>query len=87
MGNTAGFGDTRLPTDAEDHEIQDIYNRGFPSDENFDPSQITYRNGVNYRKDGSTIKRNYQTETIIGSDFETSVPAGILKKYLRPSEP
>ena len=47
MGNIAeaGFGDTRLPSDDEDDDFDNCLVQ------NFDSSQITYRNGVNYIKE------------------------------------
>jgi hypothetical protein len=38
MGNSAGFGDTRVPTEGDEDCSENIYMRGFPTDENLDPS-------------------------------------------------
>ena len=53
MGNiveAGGFGDTRAPSDDEDD-----YDPGYirPS---LDPSMVTYRDGVNYVKDGKVME-------------------------------
>lgn len=55
MGNLAeagGFGDTRIPSDGEDDE-RGSYGPAMAviNSENIDPSQYTYRNGVNYKRD------------------------------------
>lgn len=80
MGNSAGFGDTRVPTEGDEDCSENIYMRGFPTDENLDPSQFTYRDGINYIKDESNYI-NFRTQKMI-QNFETSVPAGVLKKFL-----
>lgn len=58
MGNIAeaGFGDTRYPSDGEsDDQINYGLSKGIINSENIDPSQYSYRDGVNYKK---AIRKN-----------------------------
>ena len=54
MGNLAeagGFGDTRIQSDSEENDNSNYGpSMAVINSENIDPSQYTYRNGVNYKR-------------------------------------
>ena len=85
MGNLAeagGFGDTRI---ASDNEEEDNANYGAAiNSENIDPSQYTYRNGVNYKR---AVKKESEFEegnsNALNNVWQSNVPRSIEQRYMQ----
>lgn len=64
MGNLAeagGFGDTRIPSEGDEDDQGNF--QGYIYSENVDPSQYTYRNGVNYKKNNPRKSSQFEDGT------------------------
>lgn len=88
MGNLAeagGFGDTRIPSDNEEDENCNYgVSRAVINSENIDPSQYTYRNGVNYKR---ALRKESEFEegnsNALNNVWKSNVPRSIEQRYMQ----